>query len=251
MGRTLYALARCKKRRNSGDYADVAAAGPARRLTMAGVGVGDGVGVAEWMDDVLGVTVCVQNTGVNRPVYHASGGIGGLAYVGFDGIQQYFDGMAGDVNLWDWAGWTAGEVFVVVSSGEAPPTDPLKTGLWVAGTHGMNEHFPYTSGHGFLGWGSDTRRDVGSLSFPTGSCSLLNIWSRTGGGGAYLNGVCLLSTGSNNFGLLNSAQLLGRSVDNNVFFYGKMYELVAYGRVLSDVERTKVGRGLMKQYGIA
>ena len=245
MGRTLYALARCKKRRNSGDYANVAATSG---LTMWFVAdkesYSNNQAVPVWHDLAgLGYDLA-QSTEGSQPIFCAAG-VGGFPCVKFDGLDAslLFESSV-------FVGWSDAEVFLVLNQQASPPLSNSQSGVWKVGSDVACDHFPLAAdGRAWLGWGTDTRRAVGPTTVPSGSLTLLNVASAPGSYLVSVNNSLRFADTANTVAWASDA-LLGRSYNLDVFFYGAMQEMAIYGRALSDVERNAVARGLMKKYGI-
>lgn len=245
MGRTLYALARCKKRRNSADYANVAATSGLTLWFVADrESYGNNQAVPVW-HDLAGMGYDLAQTAEGSQPIFCAAGVGGFPCVKFDGLDAL---LLFEPSVF--TGWTDAEVFLVLNQQANPPYSNSQSGLWKVGSDVACDHFPLAAdGRAWLGWGTGTRRAVGPTTVPSDRLTLLNVASAPGSYLVSVNNSLRFADTANTVAWASDA-LLGRSYNLDVFFYGAMQEMAIYGRALSDVERNAVARGLMKKYGI-
>lgn len=191
--------------------------------------------VATWEDSSAAGNDATQATPANRPTYQTNV-LNGRPVVNFNYLNTQHFTLP---NLY--SGATAGEVFAVLKALQDPPGNQLWSGLWEFGTagSGSSDHYPFTDGVVYMGWGSTARKTCGNPAVNLAAFHILNISSAAGAWALRLNGSTLHSTGTNTVGF-DSTPLLGVSANTSYRFGGQIAELVSYDAVLSAGDRTAV-----------
>lgn len=152
---------------------------------------------------------------------------GGIAT--FDGVNDYLNGPS-------LASLTAGEVFCQIKKAVDPPVTGSKTGMWKFGTDTFQDHYQYTDGNAYLGFGSNTRKNTGNPSQNTAVWHTLGIISISGEFTVYTNSTTHFTTASNTVAF-SSAPTIGEA---GLFLDAQIKSFVLYNRKLTPSERTDV-----------
>lgn len=182
-----------------------------------------------------------------KPIYKTNI-INGKPIVRFDGIDDYLDlpNFA--------AGFTSGEIFIVVRLDADPPAVGSATGLWLFGTTAVNEatHFPFTDGIVYDRWGSTARKTTGNpaLSLAT-NFRLYNVVSQANEWTSRIDGAQHFTTAVNTTAF-NATLFLGRSFDTVNSFYvdGDIAEVIMYNAILSAQDRQSIQTYVTTKYGL-
>lgn len=159
----------------------------------------------------------------------------------FVAAQQHF------LNVPDLSFMTAGEVFGAFRLKSYPAPTSLTSGIWTFGTSSQNDHFPFTDGVIYSGFGRNTRFTVGNPSAQLSMTAplLLNITSATQFH-FRLNGISLF-TNAGGVPSFNANPLFGRSValhSLNGFFA----EFILFGSSLQASEKALIEDYLHHKY---
>lgn len=205
------------------------------------ISASDSDALASWSDESGQSNDATQGTGGNQPIYHTNR-INSLPTVTFNGTSQYF-------SLPDFASaFTQGEVFIVAKVASDPPSIQSKTGLWSFGTATNNTHYPWTDGVIYDTWGSTTRHTVGNQFQPLTTQRLYNVSTAAGSWIARVDGVQVLSDGSNTVGF-PTAPTLGKSLQS-FYLNGEIGEIAIYSAPLSSDDRASVVSCLMTKWDV-
>lgn len=202
-------------------------------------GLSDGDPIATWADSSGNGRNATQSNASARPIYKTAI-VNGLPVVRF-GNLEYF-------SLPSPAALSEGEIFVVLKNDNDPPTSG-QGGIWRVGTSGSADHYPWTDGNIYMGWGSNGRKNVGNPTLSMATWHILNISSEAGSWVLRQNGAVFYSTGSNTPAFVNPAYL-GRSSVTSYLYDGDMAEIAWYDQVLSSDDRDDAHTYLADRYGI-
>ena len=162
----------------------------------------------------------------------------GNTYLGASTIRQDGDGFK---ILGDPSGLTAGEIFIVRKVDADPPADTAHSGLWLFGTDGNANHYPWTDGNIYDSFGSTTRKTVGN---PTPSLSstyrVYNVYSAASDWQAFLDNTSIFATGTNTVGFLGSNACEVGNSGTGAHGYGQLVEIVMFASKLSSGDRTSM-----------
>lgn len=209
--------------------------GLVRWYKASSLSLNDNDPVASWTD-LAGNFNATQDTAGFRPIFKTNI-VNGKAIVRFDGTDDR-------LNLGDLSALTQGEIFVVIRIDVDPPLADPQTGIGTFGTFGASsaDHYPYTDGNIYMGWGSDARKTVGN---PVPSLSaafrIVDIWSAPSDWAFQLDNASIFSTVTNTVGF-NSNCLLGMSdgPTDDYFLDGDVAELIVYNNKISTPNRNAI-----------
>lgn len=208
-------------------------------------GVADGGTVETWVDSSGNGNDATQVNSNQRPTWH-EGVANGLPAVRFDGDNDQLDlpnGLMADAE--------AGEIFAVLKIDTNPPSGDWG-GIWRFGTSSQDDEWvAVADGHGRLGWGSDTRYDVGVPSTSVTVPHILNVSSATDDWVCRVNAAVQHSESSNTVAFLADQNYkIGSSILAAWQFDGDFYEIIIYQRVLTSSERALVHAYLSAKWGV-
>ncbi len=194
--------------------------------------------VSQWTDN-SGNNNHATGSGSSRPTF-LTNQVNGLPAIVFDGINDYLILP----NFLQAVG--AAEAFVVLR----PDNDYLSGPLWTFSTassytsyntNGINDSFGRSS---VMSFGNG----IGALS----AFHVYNVAAASNQWQASVNGSLLVSTNNLNLGFTSSPSL-GRCPSDAQWAYGKpkIAEILIYTNILTDLDRTTVGRYLTAKYGLA
>jgi hypothetical protein len=176
----------------------------ARRIT----GLSNNDPVATWSDISGGGNDATQSTSGSRPTY-ISAQFSGQPAVRFTKTSSHFLTFAGALASGSTFG-TAVYVMNIIGAADDLPGSGAPLGNW--GSHNFANHWTWTDGNIYDGFGSTNRPNCGSLSnrndnrvvTQVSATSLFTIW---------FNGSQFFTTASNTVGW-SATPRLGRSIDN-------------------------------------
>lgn len=142
---------------------------------------------------------------------------------------------------------TAGEIFAIVKATSYPGAAPNYNGIWEFGTAGSSDHWPDDFFDFFMGWGTDTRKYVGSAVFNVTAWHELNISSEADSWILRINDGEQVNTGSNT-AAWTTAAVIGNGGGLTTAFPGYFAEIIIYDHVLSSMDRGAVVAYLTAKY---
>ena len=162
----------------------------------------------------------------------------------FNGTSQYF----ALPNIF--AGHSAGSCYYVIKCTNDPNADNLKTGLHHFGTDFLNSsHFTWTDGDIYEAFGTSARKSPVDPTPALTSWRIYHVCSASNDWAMYLDGVSILSTGTNTVGF-EAAPTLGRSLTTTIFFDGRIAEAIYTAQKESTADRERVEGYLAHKYGL-
>jgi hypothetical protein len=202
----------------------------------------DGDPVATWTDSSGNGRDATQGTASLRPTYRTNV-VNGLPIVRGDESDD-------SLVLPDFlTGFTAGTLFWVAKVGADPPGGDNSAPALFFGSHGSDEHWPWTDGNIYYGFGSTVRHTVGDLA--TSLADAFRVWANISAASdwrVYLNGSLEFSTITNTVGFGTTPTMF--RAGTGARFRGDVAEILVYSRALSDTERQQVEDYLMDKYGL-
>jgi hypothetical protein len=215
-------------------------------------GLSDSDPIATWPDESGNARDVTQiGAPTQRPLYKTSGGVGGLPYALFDGVDDVMDVP----NFM--TAFTAGEVFVVAQMTTYPPVGSNGHAHPINGwsSSGLGKRCFYYDIDGACtdativdSFGSTTRR---CTVIPPSSLALGHLYEARSGAGEWtstLNGTQLFTTATNTAGWGTSPNL--GFTDTLKRFGGKLHEVIFYSRILNTTERQTVRTYIASKYGL-
>lgn len=149
---------------------------------------------------------------------------------------------------------TSGEVFLAVKLDADPPSSFDWSGLWHFGTNTDSDHYPFTDGVIYDGWGSTARKTAGNPTLSLAAARIYNVSSAPGAWTARLDGTQLFTTATNTVAF-TTVPKLGKGVllagSTHYWLDGDIGELIVFGQVLSSGDRSTVLAGMKAKWGIA
>jgi hypothetical protein len=193
-----------------------------------------GTAVSEWRDKSGGGHHFGQTLVQQQPA--RNGTMNGRTAVTFNGAGQH-------LRTSNFAGaFTSGEIFVVVDLAVENSSGLMH--FW--GYDSQNDHYPFSDGNIYEGWGTTARRNLGNPVDSLLAPHIYNLRSAPGSYVAAVNGAELFSTSTNTVTFLTYAGPLAHELGNGASSFdgttlnGTVAEVVMYNRVLSTVERQQV-----------
>ena len=159
----------------------------------------------------------------------------------FSGGEAIFDGVTSRVYGPNLSALTAGEVFLRVAVDVDPSASVETSGLWGFGSNligGQSDHYPYTSGIIYSGWGRDSRVTVGDPTPALTSYRTVNIWTASGDWNYNLDGTSLYSTATNTVGFRTSTVLGYSTSDAGQYLDGNIKAMCVFNAKLSAGDRS-------------
>ncbi len=196
--------------------------------------------VQQWTDLSGNGYHYTQNTPNNRPSRILNSNYNNQTLIDFNPALQ---NHLGNVNL---SSLTQGEIFTILKKHVHPTTVQANTGLWVMGSAAQSDHYTWTDGRIYSGFGQNSRFTVGlvgnniNLTHPT----LLNISSNITF--KYRLNDSLLNT-SNGTSQFPNQSILGKSIAA-YYFDGSLGETLLFKTVLSDSLRNLVNAFYQYKY---
>jgi len=173
------------------------------------------------------------------PQYHVSGGSNSKPCVIFAGGDCF--------NFSGWTTPTAAELFLVIKNDLDIPAATQATWGIIAGTTNT-PHYRFTNGVIYESFGSTLRSDCGSSAGALNVWNLYNVRSASGSYVCNLNGTDFYTSASNTVGW-TATPILGAGT-GGAFCNARISELIIYGSVLSDADRTRIKSYLANKYAL-
>lgn len=167
-----------------------------------------------------------------------------LRAAAFNGTSQFFS-----MNSGVFSGATEGSAYLVVKCVEDPNTVNTRTGLWNLGTDSGSTHFTWTDGSIYEAFGTTVRKAAVDPTPSMASWRIYHVYSAPSDWAMYLDGVSILSTGTNTVGF-PASPTLGQSLTSTIFFYGWIAEAIFTRAKQSNPDREKVEGYLAHKYGL-
>lgn len=232
--------------RHSSSFAPSDLAGLALWLKADALSLSDGDPVASWTDASGAGVTPTQATAGNKPTWKASI-VNSKPIVRFDGSDDRMTFPSNPLS-----GASAGTLLIVHKIDTDPPGGSVAAcpvGKW--GSSASEDHWPYTDGNIYSGWGSNARKTVGNPAATMVAFRIYAVVSASADFRFYIDGgSALFSTGTNTVGWAGTAPTLGMNSDFGNFFDGDIAEVIAYSSALSLTNLNLVANYLATKYGL-
>jgi len=194
------------------------------------ISASDGDEITSWVDSSGNQYNASQVTANVKPRYLANT-INGLPSVAFDDTDfMYLSNVL--------SGFTAGEIFTVLSVTNDPPAGNQV--VYLIGT--LNSLYPYSDGHTWDGFGSSTRKYGGDPATDLTQWNIYNVSSTTTWTNRF-NGVDHFGATGNTVAFPTGPRIGGS-------LSGKIAEMLIYDHVLTAANRTTVNDYLDAKYAL-
>jgi hypothetical protein len=206
-------------------------------------GLSDGDPVTTWEDAHTSNHDATQSTSASKPTYKTSI-LNSLPVLRCDGTDDY-------LVLPDASALTAGTGFVVVKLVADPPASDPKTGLWDFGTEDTRDHYPYTDGTVYDGFGSSARKTTANPAASLASWRIYTVLTKSGEWTSWVDETQLFTTATNTVAF-NSTPYLGRgqSSGSNAWLDGDMAEFLLFDSDIGSTRRTEIWDYLQAKYAL-
>lgn len=206
----------------------------------------DGDLISTWTDS-SGNSRDGSSSGANRPALRTAA-LNSLNVVEFDAITTGADYFTLPNFM---SAFTAGTVIFVAKidldapggSGSSGP--PIK-----AGTSGSSDHYPFTDGTIYFGYGSDTRKTVVNPTTSLATWHLGCFRSASSDWKYFLNGVQEFTTGTNTVAFTTAPIIGAYNTGIGPYFDGRIAELVQTNTAVGSTDREKLEGYLAHKWGI-
>jgi len=150
---------------------------------------------------------------------------------------------------------TSGSVFIVFKTNADPPPTTTKSGLWQMTLDGNIDHWPWTDGNVYSGWGSNVRKTVGVLGTNLASAyKIIQVWSAPNDWGVAVNNVSVFTTGTNTVAFPTDSSGGGQWMLTEPTFGpaldGRWAELMIWDNKISSANATLVFNYLKAKWGL-
>jgi hypothetical protein len=203
-----------------------------------------GTSVATWTDKKAGNSA--QGPGGQQPTVDVTTGLNGDAVVDFSG------GGTGQLMLLPdiMSGLSAGSVFFIAKDNNDPP--PVYDGHpFSCETPLLGNHYPYSDGTVYCGFGSTTRQTTVNPSTSLATWHIGNFNSAANDWSFFVNGVSQYSTTTNTVGFSASPSLAAKTGSTQGTWDGKLAILLLFSAVPNQALREKIEGWLAWRRGIA
>ena len=212
----------------------------ARKLT--GTNDGDRLGT---LQDFSGNSYHGWQTTADQKPYYIANQVNGKPAFRFYDHTNYF--VLSNVL----SGLTAGELFMVVKVDADPPASSADSGIWALGSDTSDNHFPFTDGNIYDGFGTTSRKSTGNPSLSLTSWRLYNVQSGASAWTNLIDTAVHFSTGVNTVGW-ETTPLLGNSKSTLTYgMDGMIAELLLFNAILSPANRSSVTAEMDAQYNLS
>lgn len=147
-----------------------------------------------------------------------------------------------------YSGKSAGSVYILFKTVADPAASGGTSGLWNFGTHGSTDHWPFTDGNVYDGWGSTARKSTGN---PTASLAsayrIVGIHSLANDWALFIDGVSHFSTGTNTVGF-DTTPWIGANDATDAALDGWIAEMIFTDAKQSQADRENVEGYLAHKY---
>lgn len=187
--------------------------------------------VGTWTDSSGNGNDLTQTTAGDKPEYRTNqiDGKPALRFISADWMTMP-DGGFDDL--------TSGEIFVVLKMTNDPSASNYFNGIWQFGSAPEEDHYPFSDGDVYMGWGSNTRYACGNPGTSLATWHLLNIRSAANDWKILINQVELFSTASNTVGF-TQFPIVGVATSGS-YIIGFIAEIIMYNTVLGSGPRSDV-----------
>jgi len=204
-------------------------------------GLNDADPVTTWSDESGNSNDVTQSTAAKKPVYKTSI-VNGQPVVRFDGTDDYMDVVGV-------SGLTAATFFMVYKA----VTNDSGDGYGHFGSESANNHYSFTDGNIYDGFGSAVRRNTGNPTVVLSTWHIYAISVAANQWTSWINGTQHFTTAINTVGW-DPDPVIGTGNDVyppiSTFGAADFAELMIYDSVLSVDDRSSVHTYLGDKYGI-
>jgi hypothetical protein len=200
--------------------------------------------ITTWMDQSGLGNHAIQMTRARQPIL-TTGVANGRPVVRFAAASQRYLTLPNFMT-----GATAGEIFAVVKSVDGAP-GPNRA-FWRLGPLNGASFYPVSGGNLSEDFGSSVQRLTGPPAAGINtSFNAYNISAQANRWVSRMNGVIQHDTNINSVAFRTDPAIGWNSTSGGDYFDGDIAEIIAYNRVLSNLERDSVARYLQSKYGLS
>jgi hypothetical protein len=213
-------------------------------LKADALALSDGDPISTWTD-ASPTPVSPTASGSARPTYKTNV-VNGKPVARFDGADDTMSFASNPL-----AGAAAGTLLVVHKIDADPPTANERAGapLRSWGSDSAGDHWPFTDGTIYAGWGSTVRKTIGNPAATMTSFRIYAIVTAASDFRFYIDGgAAFFSTATNTVGW-GASPNLGGTVAGGLLD-GDIAEIVAYDSALSLTDINQVGGYLSTKYAV-